>query len=397
MENWIPTWHYVPIDYNHQLGLLENITQKCVFTNNIEGKALRLRFNNRYHVEPMRIRHASLAVRNRDTGVCSPWKNITLEGSAEIVLQGDSAPYSDPIPLCITARDDVLLNCYFGEKTPLYSVVTTATGYSWQSSHHVGNYYETDGLGFTRMQQLAPTIAAESTPVQFAAGICEIDVLTGEQTRLIALFGDSITHMSYFFDQLAELICGRFPGKWALVNCGIAGNRLQKPYPVASMFPGGGHPFGIAGKDRFEADVYDGFEPDLVFVMEGVNDCTHSLVFAEPEVSSAEDIYSALTDVVHRAHSHGSRVCVSTVTPFGGFGEKWREQAEILRCTYNEMIRQGSLGDFQVDLDAVIRDPQDSHRMQQGMDLGDGVHPNWSGGRKMAEAVFDVLLPELQE
>lgn len=395
MAIWIPAWHYVPIDYNHQLGLLENITQKCVFTNNTEGDALRLRFNNRYHAEPMHIRHVSLAVRNRTTGVCSQWQDITLHDSTEIVLPGDSAPYSDPVSLDITAQDDVMVNFYFEEKTPLYSVVTTATGYSWQSSHHVGNYHETDSLGFTRQQQLAPTIAAEQPPVQFAAGICEIDVLAREQTKVLALFGDSITHMSYFSDQLAQLIYRRFPRKWTVINCGIAGNRLQKPYPAATLFPGEGHQFGTAGMDRFEADVYDGITPELVFIMEGVNDCTHSLVFEEADVPSAEDLYGALADVVGQAHSHGSQVYVSTISPFGGFGEKWREPAEMLRCAYNERIRQSGIADYRVDLDAVLRDPEDSHRMQQGMHLGDGVHPNWAGGRKMADAVFDAMLPEL--
>lgn len=32
MAKWIPAWRYVPIDYNQELGALENVTQKCVFT-----------------------------------------------------------------------------------------------------------------------------------------------------------------------------------------------------------------------------------------------------------------------------------------------------------------------------------------------------------------------------
>lgn len=31
MAKWIPAWRYVPIDYNQELGVLENVTQKCVF------------------------------------------------------------------------------------------------------------------------------------------------------------------------------------------------------------------------------------------------------------------------------------------------------------------------------------------------------------------------------
>lgn len=395
MEKWIPSWRYVPIDYNHQLGSFENITQKCVFTNNLKGTALRLRFNNRYHKDSMRITNASVAVRNRITGECSPWKDITLGASKVIELAADSVPYSDTVEMSVTEEDDLLVNLYFGENTPLYSVVTTATGYGWQSSHHTGNYHKAKALGFTIKQQLAPTIAAELHPLQFAAGICEIDVLTDGEAKLIALFGDSITHMSYFSDPLTELLYRRFPGQCAVVNGGIAGNRLQKPYPTATLFPGEGHQFGLAGKDRFEKDVYDGAEPDIVFVMEGINDCTHSLVFAEPQIPTAQDIFEALDSVIHQARSHGSRVYVSTISPFAAFGEGWREAAEVLRWDYNEKIRQSNPGDGWVDLDALLRDPRDPHRMQEGMHLGDGVHPNWAGGRKMAEEVCRKLFSNL--
>lgn len=395
MEKWIPSWRSVPIDYNHQIGVLENITQKCVFTNNLKGVGLRLRFQNRYNRNPMRLQNVSVAVRNRITGVCSPWRDVTLDGLTVIDLPAGGTPYSDCVEMEITAEDDVLVNLYFGEPTPLFSVVTTATGLLWQSSHHRENYHETDALGFTVKQQIAPTLAAEPYPLQFAAGLCEVDVLTDGRAKLIALFGDSITHMGYFSDQLAELLYSRFPGECAVVNAGIAGNRIQKSYPAATLFPGEGHMYGIAGKDRFEQDVYDGADPDIVFIMEGVNDCTHSLVFAEPSVPDAQDIFEALDCVAGQAHGHGSRVYVSTVSPFAAFGESWRDAAEKLRWDYNELIRQGGVGDGWVDLDAALRDPRDPHRMQEGMHLGDGVHPNWAGGRKMAEEVCRKLFAAL--
>lgn len=395
MEKWIPSWRYVPIDYNHQLGLFENVTQKCVFSNNLAGSALRVRFNNRYNQNVMRIANVSAAVRNRVTGRRSAWIDVTLNGNAAIELPADSAPYSDPISLTVTAEDDLLVNFYFGESTPLYSVVTTATGYSWQSSHHAGNYHETDALGFTIKSQIAPTLAAEPYPLQFAAGICEVAVLNDGSAKLIALFGDSITHMSYFSDPLSSLLYSRFPGQCAVVNCGIAGNRIAKPWPHSPMFPGEGHQFGRAGKDRFEEDVYDGAQPDIVFIMEGVNDCSHSLVFNEPDVPTAQDIFDTLKNVAAQAKAHGSRVYAATISPFGAFGDSWRDGAEALRCGYNDLIRTGEGLDGWVDLDAALRDPDDPHRMQEGLHLGDGVHPNWAGGTKMARTAADTLFVTL--
>ena len=42
-------------------------------------------------------------------------------------------------------------------------------------------------------------------------------------------------------------------------------------------------------------------------------------------------------------------------------------------------------------IDAVLRDPDDPHRMQAGLHMGDGVHPNWRGGSRMAQALMKML------
>ena len=81
---------------------------------------------------------------------------------------------------------------------------------------------------------------------------------------------------------------------------------------------------------------------------------------------------------------------LSTISPFGAFGDAWRDQAEALRCGYNDLIRASTIAEKVVDLDAVVRDPQDPHRMRANLHLGDGVHPNWKGGARMARAVLDA-------
>ncbi len=391
MVKRLPIWRYVPIDYNHVLGELENVTQKSVFVNNLRGEAVQIRFHNRYGRQVMVIENASIAVRNRVTGRCCAWADVTLNGSRTISIAPGDAPWSDPIKLPVTEQDDILLNLYFKEKTQLYSVCTTATGLGWQTSHHTGNYREGENLGFTVKQQIAPTIAAEPYPLQFAAGICEIAVWTQSAAKVICLFGDSVTHMSYFHDRLLELLYAHYPSAVSLVNAGISGNRLQKPWPQSPLFAGGGHQFGMAGRDRFLQDVYDTDKPDLVLILEGVNDCSHSILFNEPDIPTAQDIYAALCEVCDIAKTNGSKTIVSTVPPFGAFGEPWRDAAEAIRCEYNALIRGGGTGDGVVDFDAALRDPLDIHRMQAGMDLGDGVHPNWAGGAKMAQTALNIL------
>lgn len=389
MSKWIPAWRSVPIDYNYEVATFENITQNCLFINNLRGGHVRIRFNNLYTEAPVEIEHVAVSLRNRVTGKSSVRRAVTLNGKETIRLCANSQPWSDPVPMEVSPEDDLLISMYFREKTAFRSVCITSAALSWQSAHLTGNFYETDALGYTFKAQLAPALASDPNPNQFAVGICAVDVLTDDDVQLIAMFGDSVTHMSYFSDLLLMELYRRFPGKYSVVNGGISGNRIQKTHPCPPNFPGEGHQFGIAGRDRFLHDLYDGAAPDLVLILEGVNDCTHSIVFGEPEIPTAQDIFDALADVAGQAHRQGSRVWVCTIPPFGGFGESWRPQAEMLRCQYNELIRADSIADGIVDLDAVLRDPDDVHRMQAGMHLGDGVHPNWHGGAKMARAVLE--------
>lgn len=393
MSKWIPAWRSVPIDYNYEVATFENITQNCLMINNLRGEQMRIRFNNLYSNSPIAIDYVTVSLSNRVTGRRSTRQTVTLDGEETIWLCANSQPYSDPVPMEITPEDDILVSMYFRRKTAFRSVCVTSAALSWQSTHLTGDFHETDALGYTFKSQLAPTLASDPYPNQFAAGICEVAVLTDDDVRLIAMFGDSITHMSYFSDSLLTELYRRFPGKCSVINGGISGNRIQKSHPCPQGFPGEGHQFGIAGKNRFLRDLYDGASPDVVLILEGVNDCTHSIVFGEPEIPTAQDIYEALAEVIGQAHGQGSKVWVCTIPPFGGFGEFWRPQAEVLRCRYNELIRSDSLAEGIVDLDAVLRDADDSHRMQAGMHLGDGVHPNWHGGVKMARVVLEKLFP----
>ena len=390
MSKWIPSWSYVPIDYGLDVAVLEDVSQRMLIRNNLPGTGLRVRFNNRGGEAPLCIEHAAIQLVNRASGSLSELRELRLNGESRIVLPPGSRPWSDPVTLSVTVEDDFLLWCYFKERGAARSVCVTFTAQSWQSTHLKGDFSETEALGYTFKSELAPLLASDPNHNEYAVGVCAVSVLTGDECRLVGVFGDSITQMSYFSDALLELLYRAYPGCVALINGGICGNRVQKPFPVLPDFPGGGKQFGPAGKDRFFTDLCEAAAPDLVFVMEGVNDCTHSLVFNEAYVPTAEEIFAALSDVAAQAHALGSRVYLGTIPPFGGFGESWREGAEALRCRLNELIREKTPAEGAVDLDALLRDPQEPHRMRADCHLGDGVHPNWRGGAIMAGAVFEA-------
>ena len=68
----------------------------------------------------------------------------------------------------------------------------------------------------------------EAIKPQIIFGFTEIQVLTDSNVREILLFGDSLTHMSFYSDALAERLYRKYPGKVSVINGGICGNRVLR-------------------------------------------------------------------------------------------------------------------------------------------------------------------------
>ncbi len=387
MTKWIPSWHSVPINFHQGIGTLHNTVQRSTHVNNLNGSKIRLRFNNRYSPDEMHIEHVSAATRNRITGKLSAPVDVLLNGNRKIVLAPDADPYSDETALAVTADDDIAVTLYFSEETVIRSVCLTYAKETWQPFHYTGSDDDPDNLVLISEAKAAPGLGSDQNPNAFAAGISEIAVLCEDDTKLIAIFGDSITHMSYYADPLTLALYKKFPGKCAVVNGGISGNQISRDHMKVPI-PGGGARFGSAGRDRIEKDLYDGLCPDIAFILEGANDTSASMIAGKPSPTAAE-IYEALCSAVSTAKKHGSTVYVSTVMPVGYFNMPWKAPSEEIRVEYNRLIREGGSWDDMIDLDMIMRDPDDPGRIQEGMHLGDYLHPGPLGGKKMAEAIFN--------
>ena len=388
MGKWIPSFGAVPVEYHYEIGCFEDITQKAVIRNNLRGSKLRVTFANPDSPDGLRIECASVALRNRVTGRRSPDFPLTMGGKERIVLAPGEKRQSDELEIPVTERDDFILTLYIKEKTVVRSAVVTWRLGVWQCSQFRGDY-RSGPLGYTVKQELCPGLAADPYPNHFLVGVTSVSVYADGGARLLGLMGDSVTHMGFFSDPLILALYEKYPGRLAVINAGICGNRIARDFPRVAVSPGEGHQFGAAGKDRFLRDLYGEAAPDDVFIMEGVNDCTHWIVSGTEPEETPEGIFAALRQTADQAEARGSRVLMSTIMPFGADGMPWRDRADAIRRGCNELIRKNVPAERLVDLDAVMRDPDDPTHMQDGMHLGDGVHPNDFGGSKMARAVMD--------
>lgn len=93
-----------------------------------------------------------------------------------------------------------------------------------------------------------------------------LDILT-EEGYNVAMLGDSITQMCYWYKPLTERLYKAYPGRIATGNQGIGGGRLcyDSPAPVLDMF-------GDAGYKRFLDEVVTINGLKYVMVSLGVND-----------------------------------------------------------------------------------------------------------------------------
>jgi lysophospholipase L1-like esterase len=99
-------------------------------------------------------------------------------------------------------------------------------------------------------------------------------------------------------------------------------------------------------------------------------------------------ITQAYRQLAERAHAHGIRLIVGTITPFQG-SEYYHPgpETEADRQAINRFIRTAGIFDGVVDFDQAIRDPAKPDRLLPAYDSGDHLHPSMAGYRAMAAAI----------
>jgi lysophospholipase L1-like esterase len=184
-------------------------------------------------------------------------------------------------------------------------------------------------------------------------------------------------------DLLAQKLA---PSSVAVLNAGIAGNRLLKD--AAQPFVGTGM------LKRLQRDVLERPGVRWMVLHAGANDINAAGMLAAPEQqASAQDIIAGMQAVIERAHAAGVKVCGATLLPFGGVGKPFVPSAEgeAKRQAVNAWIREAGQFDAVADFDMQLRDPAQPGRLLPAYDSGDHLHPNDAGYQAMAN-----VMPALQ-
>ena len=148
---------------------------------------------------------------------------------------------------------------------------------------------------------------------------------------------------------------------------------------------------GTPGKERIDRDILGQHGLHSVIIFEAINDIGTS---KNPE-ETARQLIEAYKEMTKKAHAHGLKVYMGTITPFEGCKSYYNEAREKARQTVNEWIRTTHETDGFIDFDELMRNPQHPKQLRKEWQSGDWLHPNPEGYKAMGEHAAKVLAHEI--
>ncbi len=337
------------------------------------GKVLRLRLSNLTGTTPLHIGAASVGLATPGRADVAAPLPVRFDGRADVILPPGAELYSDPIAMPVQAGSDVAVSLYFPD------TVTTPTGHS-------------AARGTTFLIAGDATARAALPEAQAIGGwwsLSDVEVQDAVQRRTIVTIGDSITdgygiadnsNRRWPDDLARRLAASPATRGFSVVNTGIGGNRV--------LLDG----LGPNLMARFDRDVIERPGVSHAILLEGVNDLgvltREHPVDAATHQAMVRQIIAAYRQLVERAHAHGIRLIIGTITPFQG-NDYYHAgpETEADRQAINRFIRTADIFDGVVDFDLVVRDPAKPDHLLPAYDSGDHLHPSMAGYQAMAEAV----------
>lgn len=349
-------------------------TLRLVVHTSAGGPRVRLRFDNTFAAEPVRIGGASVAVRKAGAAARGTPVAVAFAGAPGVEIPAGAQAFSDPLGFAVPAGGDLLVSFH------LPGTVATAP------LHRVGvqRSYVSGAGDHTADGSATPyTSVITSRPL-----LTGVDVGGGPGS--VVVLGDSITDGTgstadadrRWPDVLAARLReqGAVP-HYGVLNQGISGNRV-----VFDGYPGDGVSAvgqGVSALSRFDRDVLAQTSVRTAVVFEGVNDLRSG--------ASAREVVAGLRELAERGHARGLRMLAATILPCGGEA-RCTAAVDAERVAVNAWIRDAGVFDGVLDFDGVVRDPARPERMRARYDSGDHLHPGDAGLAALAESVDLTML-----
>jgi lysophospholipase L1-like esterase len=404
-ENWLATWQASPhatweaSEFALPTGVpavLERQTVREMARISVGGSRLRVVLSNRYGTQPLVVGEARIG-RAGET-----MRPLTFGGQASVVIPPGAPAVSDALEMPVAALEKLAVSMYLPEHTPV-------TTFHW-GAQQTGAIVDGNRTAYATLADAQPlhgrtllsgiwvaapagaamatTTTATATATVTAAATRAATATRTASVGVVAAFGDSITDGNgstpdqdrRWPDYLAARLS---PGGVGVVSAGISGARLL------------GDRMGINAAARFGLDVLSQPGVRTAIVLMGINDIGWpQSIFAPHEAPmTAERMIAAYRQLIAQAHARQVRIIGATLPPFEGtaIDGYYTPAKDALRRQVNQWIRESKEFDAVVDMDALLRDPQQPSRMQARYDSGDHLHPGDAGYEAMAAEAARVL------
>ena len=370
-DGWVGTWATAvePTTANDMPATtLAGRSIRQVVHVSLGGSELRLQLSNVYSDAPVEIEAVFVADAKEGSEIdARSARYLKFNGRQSCVIPAGDSIFSDALSYPLQPLQRLAVTICYGDSVP-------ACATSHRGSRTTSYIYKGTAKPKTRF--------LDTEDVDHWYNMAAIDVKA--EAPVVACLGNSITDgrgsttnaQNRWTDFMAEALDGQV----GVLNLGIGGNCVLRD--------------GLSDPavKRFDRDVLGQRGLKAVIIFEGVNDIGGSDGNAE---QVAQELVSAYSTMIDKAHARGIKVLLATITPFGKsfYDSRFHEAA---RLTVNDWIRANGKADGFIDFDALVRDPQ--HPSQLLEDYSDDwLHLNPAGYEKMghraAEQIRDITPP----
>ena len=374
VPRWITAWA------TSQQGLgqegVTNATVRLIARVTAGGDSLRIRLDNTYGTDPLRISAMAVGPRMRGAAlVPGTSRPVRFDGDPSVTIPPGGSMQSDPVSLTVIPRQDLAVSLHLPASNVRPSLHRGALTTSYRSG---------DGAGDLTADETGDAFEETMTSMWW---LKSIDVLTSSAAGTIVAFGDSITDGSCAtvdgYDRWEDWLAIRLDAheepaaRRAVVNEGIGGNTVTRD----GLRPA---PTSTPGIERLERDVLSHVGVTDVVLFMGTNDIRRE--------ASAGQVIAGMEAIIEQVRvSGGVRIHGVTIIPRHNRAPTpnnsgWTSAKTRTRNEVNAWIRGEAPFDGVLDFDRVVRDPSAPDRIFSAFDC-DGIHPTSRGYYEMGRSV----------
>ena len=410
---------------------LMNVAVRTVITPTASGDEIRIKFSNYYGKEPLVINRAKVALSDTSQTASGidvlSLKPIIFSGDDKVTIPVGGEVYSDPIPLKVTAGEDIAVSLYIkdfmkirtmgitGGSTYIRVAGSDTSGYEMIESSNFNLVYDIELDDDTKWLHTVLDFMAGfltgtgSLDVPVSGGeisavpvITDLEVLNpDDEAYSVVVMGDSTVANSYPA-YLSEVINEQGRTNVGVSAQGLKGNRLLLNGLGFDTLVNSESILGRLKRDTVGLDGKNQGNVKYLILKAGAHDiiypvCSNVTGVAQP---TANLIIEGYKRIFSFCHENNIKVIVIGITPWGGYDgstylgmgydyedrtNEERKKDWQIAVDVNKWLSNTSLHDGYVDYNEISKNPLDPSALHHNYTT-DGLLPTDTLQRMWAES-----------